>query len=162
MLTWLWLCSLLMSSWEKKLAEDELGFSWIMAFIYGHFFLKMTLKESTTTIKSALLAVRQMIVSLQVMVALLMSPKDHAVNVIDMHIKLFLSCCHRFCQLYYNDDKVPFWATTSNFPSLLNIAAQIKKIWTHTVVLGGYPWALYPNREEGIGINEEDNIIFCA
>ena len=61
------------------------------------------------------------------MVALLMSPKDPAVNVIDRHIKLFLSCCHRFCQLYYNDNKVPFWATTSNFPSLLNIAAQIKK-----------------------------------
>ena len=92
------------------LAEDELGFSQIMAFIYGQFFffLKMTLKESATTTKSALLASRQMIVSLQVILALLMSPKDPALNVIDRHIKLFLSCCHRFCQLYYNDDKVPF------------------------------------------------------
>ena len=91
------------------LAEDELGFSQIMAFIYGQFyFLNMTLKESTTTTKSALLVVRQMIVSLQVMVALLLPPKDSAVNVIGRYTKLFLSCCHRLCQLYYNDNKVPF------------------------------------------------------
>ena len=110
--------------------------SWLL--FTASFFLKMTLKESTATTKSALLTVRQMIVSLQVMLALLMSPKDHAVNVIDRHIKLFLLCCHRFCQLYYNDDKVPFWTTTGNFPSLLNIAAQIKK-YGPIVVLGGYP-----------------------
>ena len=57
-----------------------------------------------------------------------MSPTDPDVNVIDRHVKLFLSCCHRFCQVYYNDDHTPFWAATSNFPSLLNLAAQIKKL----------------------------------
>ena len=109
------------------LAEDELGFSRILTFVYGQFFLNMKLRETTTTSKAALLAIRQMVVSLQVMVALLMSPRDPAVVVIDRHIKLFLSCCHRFCQLYYSDDTAPFWASTSNFPSLLNLAAQIKK-----------------------------------
>ena len=92
------------------------------------FFLNMKLIETTTTSKAALLAIRQMVVSLQVMVALLMSPRDPAVVVIDRHIKLFLSCCHRFCQLYYSDDTAPFWASTSNFPSLLNLAAQIKSM----------------------------------
>ena len=109
------------------LAEDELGFSRIMPFVYGQFFLNMTLRETSNTTKSTLLSMRQMIVSLQVMIALLMSPKDPDVNVIDRHIKIFLSCCHRFCQVYYNDDHKPFWALTSNFPSLLNLAAQIKK-----------------------------------
>ena len=87
----------------------------------------MTLKETTNTTKSALLSIRQMIVSLHVMIALLMSPQDPVVSDIDRHIKVFLSCCHRFCQLYYSDDQTPFWAVTSNFPSLLNLAAQIGK-----------------------------------
>ena len=78
----------------QSLAEDELGFSRIMTFIYGHFILNLKLRETTTTSKAALLAIRQMVVSLQVMVALLMSPRDPAVVVIDMHITLFLSCCH--------------------------------------------------------------------
>ena len=58
------------------LAEDELGFSRIMAFVYGQFFLNMTLRETSKTTESALLALRQMFVSLQVMIALLMSPTD--------------------------------------------------------------------------------------
>ena len=134
-LDWMHVKELPKTQW---LAEDDLGFSRIMAFVYGQFFLNMTLRETTNTTKSTLLAMRQMIVSLQVMIALLMSLKDPDVNVIDRHIKLFLSCCHRFCQVYYNDDHTPFWAATSNFPSLLNLAAQIKKIRTYTMVLGGY------------------------
>ena len=98
-----------------------------MVFVYGQFFLNMTLAESTNTTKSALVSIKQMIVSLNVMIALLMSPKDPVVHIIDRHIKLFLSCCHRFCQLYYHNNKDPFWATTQNFPSLLNLAAQIEK-----------------------------------
>ena len=98
-----------------------------MVFVYGQFFLNMTLAESTNTTKSALVSIKQMIVSLNVMIALLMSPKDPVVHIIDRHIKLFLSCCHRFCQLYYHDDQDPFWATTQNFPSLLNLAVQIEK-----------------------------------
>ena len=72
------------------LAEDELGFSRIMPFVYGQFFLNVTLRETSNTTKSALLSMRQMIVLLQVMIALLMSPKDPDVNVIDRHIKNIL------------------------------------------------------------------------
>ena len=108
------------------LTEHELGFSRIMPFVYGQLFLNVTLKETPNTTKFALLSMRQMVVSLQVMIALILSPKDLDVNVIDRHIKLFLSCCHRFCQVYYNDDHDACWALTSNFPSLLNLAAQLK------------------------------------
>jgi len=39
------------------LAEDELGFSRILTFVYGQFFLNMKLRETTTTSKAALLAI---------------------------------------------------------------------------------------------------------
>ena len=116
------------------LAKDELGFSRIMTFVYGQFFLNIQLRETTNTTKNSLLALRQLLVSLQMVTALLISPREHAVEVIDRHIKVFLSCCHPFCQLHYAVGKVPFWAATSNFPSLLNLPAQIKKygpIWWH-------------------------------
>jgi len=85
------------------------------------------LRDTSNTAKRALLAMRQMIISLQVKVALLMSPRDPIVELIDRHIQVFLTCCHHFTQLFYDKDKDPFWATTSNFPSLLNLAAQIAK-----------------------------------
>ena len=123
-LDWVHMKQLPKTQW---LAEDELGFSRIMLFVYGQFFLNVKLSASTNTTKGALLSMRQMLISLQVMVALLMSPEDPDVDLIDRHIKIFLSCCHRFTQLFYDKDEEPFWAKTSNFPSLLNLAAQILK-----------------------------------
>ena len=98
-----------------------------MSFVYGQFFPNIELRESTNTPKYALVVLRQMLVSLQVVTALLMSPREPAVDVINRHIKVFLSCCHRFCQRHYTDNTVPFWATISDFSSLLNLAAQIKR-----------------------------------
>ena len=40
------------------LEEDELGFSRIMPFVYGQFFLNMTLRETPNTTKSTLLSMR--------------------------------------------------------------------------------------------------------
>ena len=65
--------------------------------------------------------------SLQVVTVLMMSLRKNDVEVIDRHMKVFLLCCHRFCRLHYAAGKVPFWVATSNFPSLLNLPAQIKK-----------------------------------
>ncbi len=56
-----------------------------------------------------------------------MSPTDPDVIQIERHIKVFLSCCQRFCDVYFRSDVLPFWANTSNFPSLLNLPAQIAK-----------------------------------
>ena len=110
------------------LTKDELGFSRIMTFVYGQFSLYIRLRETTNTTKNTLLALRKLLVLLQVVTALLMSPREPAVEVINRHMKVFLSCCHRFCQLHYAAGKVSFWAAaTSNFPSLLNLPTQIKK-----------------------------------
>ena len=123
-LDWLHVKTLPKTQW---LAEDELGFSRILTFAYGQFFLNIKLKETTNITQGALLSMRQMLIALNVMVALLMSPTDPNVDVIDGHIKVFLSCCHRFTMLYFDGSKEPFWATTCNFPSLLNLPTQISE-----------------------------------
>lgn len=121
-LDWLHVKTLPKTLW---LAEDELGFSRILLFAYGQFFLNIKLRESSNISKGTLLSMRQMLIALHVMVALLMSPKDPIVDVTDRHIKIFLSCCQRFNSLYYDGNDEPFWSLKSNFVSLLNLASQI-------------------------------------
>ena len=109
------------------LADDKLGFERIACFIYGQFYLNVKLHESSNTPSGALLSLRQMVSSMYVMVALLMTPRDPMVDQIDRHIKMFLSYCDRFSHLYYNQEKLPFWVNTSNFPSLLQLPARIAR-----------------------------------
>ena len=92
-------------------------------FVYGLFFANIKLRENPNTSPGALLAMCQMIVVMRVMVALLASPRDVMIELIDRHIKVFLSCCHRYSQLFYVPGAIPFWDTTSNFPPLLNLMA---------------------------------------
>ena len=129
-LDWLHVKTLPKRQW---LAEDELGFSRVAPFVYGQFFLNVPLRETSTTSEGAWLGLRQLLASMHVMIAMLMSPRDPTISVIDRHIKLFLSCCNRFAHLFYDRGSLPFWANTSNFPSLLNLAAQIKNM----VLFGG-------------------------
>ena len=123
-LDWMHVKTLPKTQW---LAEDELGFARIMCFAYGQFFLNVPLRQSSTMSQGSLLSIRQMLSALMVMISLLMSPRDPNVQQIDRHIKKKLSCCQRFCDLYFSPEKLPFWANTSNFPSLLNLPAQIAR-----------------------------------
>ena len=63
---------------------------------------------------------------MHVMIAILMSPSDPKDVQIDGHVKVFLSCVHRYCRTYYAKKEIPFWAKTGNFPTLLNLASQRK------------------------------------
>jgi len=108
------------------LGEDVLGFSRVMPFIYSQFFLGIKMPESDIVANETLVAIKQMIHSMHVMVSVLMSPRDPCINTIDRAIKIFLSCCDRFVRHYYDDDTEPFWASTGNFPSLLNLPQQIE------------------------------------
>ena len=58
------------------------------------------------------------------MICILMSPRDPLAPEIDEHVKMFLSCCHRYSRSYYDKDVRPFWANTGNFPTLLCLAEQ--------------------------------------
>ena len=73
-----------------------------------------------------MLAIRQLLNALHVMISLLMSPRNVKPDIIDRHIKIFLSCCDRFSKSYYERGTDAFWANTGNFPSLLDLAAQIE------------------------------------
>ena len=62
-LDWLHMKPLPKTQW---LAEDELGFSRILTFVYGQFFLNIKLGDSSNTTKGALLSMRQMLIALHV------------------------------------------------------------------------------------------------
>ena len=68
------------------------------------------------------------------MISLLMSkqpvPTDNEekaayIKKLDDHIKVFLSCCNRFCTSYFDKTVTDFWMGKSNFISLLNLPEQI-------------------------------------
>ncbi|EJK52081.1 hypothetical protein THAOC_28686 [Thalassiosira oceanica] len=131
-LEWCHLKSLPKSCW---LAEDEFGYGRLMLFVYGQYFIQKNINVDTI-LGATLFQLRQLLSSCNVMVSLLMSkeplPEDVGeklarINKLDAHIKVFLSCCHRFCQSYFDPSITEFWMGKSNFISLLNLPEQIAK-----------------------------------
>ena len=43
--------------------------------------------------------------SMNVMIPVLMSPRDPSAEKVDEHVKIYLSCCHRFYRSYYSKEK---------------------------------------------------------
>ncbi len=112
---------------RQWLGENELGFARIMPFIYGMFFENIEFPRNSTTSQRTIESVKQMFHSLHVLVSILMSPRDPESAEIENHVKLFLSACDRFCRSYWGTSKIPFWAKTGNFPTLLGLASQ--RMW---------------------------------
>ncbi|KAL7524808.1 hypothetical protein ACHAWF_002243 [Thalassiosira exigua] len=104
--------------------EDELGYSRVSPFAYGLFFRNMKRPARKNTSDASWMALQQILSSL---VAMLMSPRVPNLAMIDRHVKVFLSCCNRFCQSYYTSATVPFLAAKGNFISLLNLHDQIAR-----------------------------------
>ena len=109
---------------KQWLGENELGLARIIPFVYGIFFLNFDLPARCNTSKNTELSIMQMFHSMHVMICILMSPRDPLADEIDEHVKIFLSCCHRFSRSYYNKEVKPFWSNTGNFPTLLCLAEQ--------------------------------------
>ena len=120
---WLDWCHMKLLPKSQWLAEDELGLSRILPFIYGQFFLNLAdkTKNSDTTSKT-LHALAQVFHSLHVTACMLMTPPDSLVKLIDVHVKLCLSCCDCFVKSYKEKGMIPFWSTKGNYLSLLNLA----------------------------------------
>ena len=68
---------------------------------------------------------QRMINSLQVLICLLMTPRNTSGDDIDLYVKLFLSSCDRYSKGYYDSNNAPFWTGKGNFVSLLNLKDQI-------------------------------------
>ena len=124
-LDWCQVKSLPTSNW---LAEDEFGFCRVMLFIYGNFIHQKNLQVSSPSniLESTLSSLKQLLCSCQVMVSLLMCKRTIPIARLDIHIKIFLDTCHRFCRVYC-PTATEFWFTKINFTSLLNLPKQIAK-----------------------------------
>ena len=102
------------------LAEDSLGFSRIMPYVYGDIFSNIQLENSVVTLN-----ILKLVNALYVMIALLMTPRYIHSDFIEMHIKIFLNCCHALCTCTQDTSISEFWETKYNFISLLNLPQQI-------------------------------------
>ena len=130
--------------------EDEIGIARVMPFVYGQFFLNMSL-DGTSTSKETCKALTQVFHALHVMISELMRPETPEKDTVDMHVKIFLSCCHRFEISYrgQNARKKPFWGTKGNFTSLLNLEEQIQRY-------GSVRWYWDGTRERFIQIVKQE------
>ena len=100
-----------------------------MPFVYGLFFLNSTIPSTALVSNETFPALQQMINALHVMISMLMSPHNHDVDLIDAHIKVFLSCCNRYERVITGNSLsagIPHWAKKGNFVSLLNLREQIE------------------------------------
>ena len=106
-----------------------------MLFLYGQYFAQKQI-DSSNLLSVVMTQLKQLVCSAHVMIYKLMSTDDLPANSdernayikdIDDHIKIFLSCCHRFAKSYYDNAVAEFWFTKSNFISLLNLPEQIAK-----------------------------------
>ncbi|KAL7542268.1 hypothetical protein ACHAWF_007131, partial [Thalassiosira exigua] len=101
---------------KKKMARGTLFWLWSYSTVLNHTAIPFLLKE-----------LKRVTLSCQVMVGFIMLKKKIPREVLDAHIKVFLSCCHHFCQEYYHPSVAPVWFGKANFVSLLNLPEQIEK-----------------------------------
>ena len=80
-----------------------------------------------TTLGKCLPMLKRLLCSCQVMISLIMTKSIVPTQELDVHIKIFLSDCHRFCTEYYDSSVTEFWFTKGNFISLLNLPEQIEQ-----------------------------------
>jgi len=146
-LDWCKMKTLPNSNW---LAEDCLGFGRIMSYVFGLFFERydvVSARDDTTT--DCIIRLREIFSSFDVMLYLLMSREKESKEELDRHIKIFLSCCHRFCEVYYHRNTEEFWCNKGNFLSLLNLPDQIEYFGNlHLCWEGIFEAAIQPTKKE--------------
>ena len=83
----------LTKTFPKKLwqMENEIALARTMICIYGQFFRDITLPRSSNTTETTILMIKQMLISLNVLVSVLMSPRRSETKDIDRYVKIFLS-----------------------------------------------------------------------
>ena len=109
------------------LGEDCFGFGRLMLYIVNQFLSKHDLtKLPFNTTEEQVESLKELLNSFTAMLYSVMC-KDHVPKKThDLQIKIFLTCCHRFCKVYYSESVTEFWANTCNFPGLLNLTDQIE------------------------------------
>ena len=104
---------------KQWLVENELALARILPFVYTTFFNSVTLPKNPNMNPDVLKVIYKLIHTLHLLICRLMSPRTQTELEIDNAVKLFLSCCHTFCKMYWKDSVKPFWSRTGNYPTLL-------------------------------------------
>ena len=105
-------------------AEHELGLARVMPWVYSLLFVNHPFPTTGDSPPKTRAGCAQVVISLYAMICLLMTKRRKTWKQIEAHVRLFLSCVNRLCKLYWKGDKVPFWASTGNFPTLLCLGKQ--------------------------------------
>ena len=108
------------------LGENELAYARVMTYMYAQFFLGLEMRQSSKTTQETLDDIKRLVNSLHVLICKLMSPREVDSRDIDLHVKIFLSCCDRYSRGYYGQNVEPFWVGKGNFMGLLNLGRQIQ------------------------------------
>ena len=124
-LDWCKLKTLPKKNW---LGEDCFGFARLFLYVFSQFLLEYDLcdyRDNTT--EEQVDAIFQMLNTFHAMIYLLMNTTDDVEKERrDIHVRMFLNCCHRHCKEFYASNVTEFWATKSNFVSLLNLAGKFR------------------------------------
>jgi len=81
-----------------------------------------------------------------------MTPKDSPVKLIDVHVKLCLSCCDRFGKSNQEKGTKPFVSTKGNYLSRMNLAEQVAEF-------GSLRWYWDGTRERYIQTVKTDLVV---
>ena len=113
---------------KNWLGEDCFGFARLMLYLVTLFLESHSLPEAcNTTTEEHVVAFVEVVHSFTAMIYSVMCKdmvhkKKHEIIII-----LFLTCCHRFCNEYYDSSVIEFWSNKQNYISFLNLSDQIEK-----------------------------------
>ena len=104
-----------------------------MLFSYGQFFIHTRVEEKyrDNILGVSLTQLKQLFCFCHIMLSLIMSKTKASNQRLEVYVNLLLSCCHRFCEEYYDKLVTEFWFSKVNFILLLNLPEQMNKF--------GYP-----------------------
>ena len=111
---------------KNWISENHVGLARILPFVIGQYFLYFDPEKRVETTSDHVIWLKRLVNSLHVMIALLMTKEKVDTVKMDAHIKIFLTCCHRFSKLVGVEEAAGFWESKGNFYSLLNLPAQIE------------------------------------
>ena len=110
------------------LGEDCFGFARLMYYLFIQFTKKYDIAtHRVDTTMEQVIALTQVLHSFTAMVYSVMCKDKTHKKRYGILIRIFLTCCSRFCKVYYNGSVKEFWSNKQNFPSLLNLPDQIEK-----------------------------------
>lgn len=109
-----------LKEYPKKswVSENHLAVARLLPFIYGQYFLnnQPTSARDESTSTESVTALKRVINALYVMLSRVMTREPIPEKEdIDLAVKIFLDCCHRYCKSFLEPSENEFWGSKGNF-----------------------------------------------